>query len=206
MYEDDPDAPPSEEEKRAAAALKNALEREDDAGPPRSAEGKWLSAHLRLPTAEDSLGDVRAWRLARGARESMQARRAAAEQQGEGFSRLGRSLTSTGGLLAAAAMLLIVSWLIVGQGQRAQTVANNASGREGSAKVRTLQSSATSLRAAQTMIYRSSLKRAESPTKRLDLMIETRLAELRNPHTGDEGRGPVRNFSTSSLSIVGAYR
>lgn len=202
MYEDDPDAPPSEEEKRAAAALRSALEREGEAGPPRSVEGKWLAAHLRLPTAEDSLGDVRAWRLARGARESMQARRAAAEQQGEGFSRLGRSLTSTGGLLAAAAMLLIVSWLIVGQGQRASTVANNA-GRDGSSKLRTLQASATSLRAAQTLIYKSSLKRAESPTKRLDLMIETRLAELRNPHTSDEARGPGRSFSTSSLSIVG---
>lgn len=206
MYEDDPDAPPSEEEKRAAAALKSALEREDDAGPPRSVEGKWLAAHLRLPTAEDSLGDVRAWRLARGARESLQARRAAVEQQGEGFSRLGRSLTSTGGLLAAAAMLLIVSWLIVGQGQRASTVAHSGAGRDGNPKVRALQPSATSLRAAQTLIYKSSLKRAESPTKRLDLMIETRLAELRNPHASDDGRGGARSFSAAGLSLAFGLR
>jgi hypothetical protein len=197
MYEDDPDAPPSEEEKRAAAALRNALERDEETGAPRTSEGKWLAAHLRLPSSEDALGDVRAWRLARGARESMMARRAAAEQQSDGFSRLGRSLTSTGGLLAAAAMLLIVSWLIVGQGQRAATVAGGAGGQ----KVRALQASATSMRAAQTIIYQKSFKRAESPAKRLDLMIEMRLAELRNPPASET---PARSFSAAALSLLHA--
>lgn len=203
MYEDDPDAPPSEEEKRAAAALRKALEPGEAGEAPKSAEGKWLAAHLRLPTAEDALGDVRAWRLSRGARESLQSRRGAAQKAPSSFSRLSRSLTSTGGLLAAAAMLLVVSWLIVGQGQRG-TSSLSRGVADGGRGARLLRNSVASARAAQSLVFYRSIKREESPSQRLDLMIQTRLAELRNPHSSEIDRPPLRSISASALSLVGA--
>src|SRR5262249_31986331 len=74
LPKDDPDAPPTEEERRAAAALRDALDspsRGLGAGNGKEPDLKWLSAHLRVPTADDSLGELRARGLARAAREAV---------------------------------------------------------------------------------------------------------------------------------------
>lgn len=196
------DAPPTEEELRAAAALRRALgDGGGDEPPPATAERRWLSAHLRLPTPEDSLGEVRAWRLARAARESVSAKRMRAAQRSGGWSRLGRSLTSTGGLLAAAALLLVVSWLIVGQGPgqgELRRAGNGAGGAaEGtaapSAGLRASRSASPSGRAIQALMWRGSFNLKETPAQRLELMIQARLAELRGAGSDSErglgGRG-----------------
>jgi hypothetical protein len=169
---DDPDAPPSDEERRAAALLREALSATEEGprapgapasgarGPERPEEARWLAAHLRLPTADDSLGEVRARGLARAAREAVTQRRAQARESG--WRQLGRSLTGTGGLLAAAAALLVVSWALLDQGLRMQRGLARAVPRTTTA-----------------LLLRASLSRNESPTQRLDLMMQERLQQLR---------------------------
>lgn len=174
---DDPDAPPTEEERRLAAALREALSATEEAVPegsgpkssgavPRishkSEEGRWLAAHLRLPSERDSLGEVRARGLARAAREALLSRRAQAARRGRSWRQLGRTLGGTGALLAAAAVLLIVSWGLLDQGARLQ---------RGFARPMP--------RATTALLLRSSLQRNESPTQRLDLMLQERLQQLR---------------------------
>ena len=172
LPKDDPDAPPTEEERRAAAVLRTALAATEDAPQPgsgpvprpgeRSEEARWLAAHLRLPLADDSLGEVRARGLARAAREVVMSRRAQGKRRDGGWRQLGRSLTGTGGLLAAAAALLIVSWGLLDQGLRLQRGLVRAAPRVTTA-----------------LMLRSSLQRNESPTQRLDLMMQERLLQLR---------------------------
>ncbi len=192
------DAPPTAEEKRGALALREALEPQEGRPAPRGAESRWLAAHLRVPSAEDSLGDVRAWRLARAARESVQARRGLSAQHSARWAkvfRVGRAFTSTAGLLAATALLLVVSWLVVGQGQgQGQGDLGNsrralfAEGARGG--LQSLRVGASSGRATQALIFRDSLNNSrESPAQRLDLMIQTRLAELRSVPPADSERG-----------------
>lgn len=200
-----PEAPATDFEKRAAAALREALTPPEGTTTPRSAEGRFLAAHLRLPTAEDSLGEVRAWRMARAARETVQNRRKSAAQRSGSFTRVTRSLTSTGGLLAAAALLLIVSWLIVGQSQpsyhqegpvqgRGQGPAAVGARRPGEGRGADARLGASSERAAEhaahSLMFRRSLKAEESPSRRLELMIEARLAELRSRRAVESERGP----------------
>ena len=174
LPKDDPDAPPTEEERRAAAALREALAATEEpplaqpgSGPAkrlgeRSEEARWLAAHLRLPSADDSLGELRARGLARAAREAVVSRRLPVKKRDGGWRQLGRSLTGTGGLLAAAAVLLIVSWGLLDQGLRLQRGLYRAAPRVTTA-----------------LLLRSSLDRNESPTRRLDLMMQERLQQLR---------------------------
>ena len=174
---EDPDAPPTEEERRLAAALREALSATEEpasegpGGPKQSAaqrlghkseEGRWLAAHLRLPTAHDALGEVRARGLARAAREALLIRRAAAARRDRGWRQLGRTLGGTGALLAAATVLLFVSWGLFDQGVRLQR-----------GLVRPMP------RATTALLLRGSLQRNESPTERLDLMMQERLQQLR---------------------------
>lgn len=175
---DDPDAPPTEEERRLAAALREALSATEEASPeaaggpkssgaaPRlihkSEEGRWLAAHLRLPSERDSLGEVRARGLARAAREALLSRRAQAAQRDRSWRQLGRTLGGTGALLAAAAALLIVSWGLLDQGARLQRGFAHPVPRTTTA-----------------LLLRTSLQRNESPTQRLDLMLQERLQQLR---------------------------
>lgn len=175
---DDPDAPPTEEERRLAAALREALSATEEALPEgpagskssgaaqrlthKSEEGRWLAAHLRLPSEHDSLGEVRARGLARAAREALLSRRAQAAKRDRSWRQLGRTLGGTGALLAAAAALLIVSWGLLDQGARLQ---------RGFAR--------PVPRATTALLLRSSLQRNESPTQRLDLMLQERLQQLR---------------------------
>jgi hypothetical protein len=173
----DPDAEPTEDELRAAAALREALsETELAAGPggrrePVSdPEARWLAAHLRVPTADDSLGEVRARGLSRAARELLTARRAVAARRGGSLRQLGRSLSGTGGLLAAAALLLVVSWALLEQGSR-------------------LRQRTMSPTVASALVYRRSLHRAESPSQRLELMLQERLLARR-------GGGGARSSAT----------
>lgn len=187
LPKDDPDGPPTEEERRLAAALREALAATEEpalegpGGPKtsgaaqrlthKSEEGRWLAAHLRLPTAHDSLGEVRARGLARAAREAVLSRRAQAARRDRGWRQLGRTLGGTGALLAAAAALLIVSWGLFDQGVRLQ---------RGFARPMP--------RATTALLLRSSLQRNESPTERLDLMMQERLQQLR--------AAPLRTGST----------
>lgn len=216
------DAPPTEDELRAAAALRRALGDGGDepsptasagagtAGPaPVTAERRWLAAHLRVPTAEDSLGEVRAWRLARAARESVAAKRLRAAQRSGGWSRLGRSLTSTGGLLAAAALLLIVSWLIVGQnpaqnpGQGTAELRRPANGStENSAPtLRAGRAANPPGRAVQGLMWRDSFNLKESPAQRLELMIQARMAELRGAAADGERGVSGRSLAAGAVSM-----
>lgn len=165
---DDPDAPPTEEERRLAASLREALSATEEAtsgaaSPAhKSEEGRWLAAHLRLPTEKDGLGEVRARGLARAAREALLGRRAQAARRDRGWRQLGRTLSGTGALVAAAAVLLIVSWGLLDQGVRLQ---------RGFAR--------PVPRVTTALLLRSSLQRDESPTQRLDLMLQERLLQLR---------------------------
>lgn len=167
----DPDAEPTEDELRAAAALREALSATEQPASPggrrepvSDGEARWLAAHLRVPTADDSLGEVRARRLARAARESVSARRAVAARRGGSLRQLGRSLSGTGGLLAAATLLLIVSWVLLDQGSR-------------------LRQRTMSPTVASALVYRRSLHRAESPSLRIDLMLQERLLSRRSGGT-----------------------
>lgn len=189
LPKDDPDAPPSEEERRGAAALREALAATEapasypkGSGPAprlgeRSEEARWLAAHLRLPSGDDSLGEVRARGIARAAREAVLGRRAQVKRRPGGWRQLGRALSGTGGLLAAAAVLLIVSWGLLDQGLRL---------RQG-----LLQPMP---RATTALLLRGSLQRNESPTQRLDLMMQERLQQLRT--------APLRRGGTVLASRV----
>ena len=163
----DPEAEPTEEELRTAGALRRALSATELAAGPGGRrepvldpEARWLAAHLRVPTADDSLGEVRARGLARSAREVVTARRALAARRGGSLRQLGRSLSGTGGLLAAAALLLVVSWALLEQGSR-------------------LRQRTMSPTVASALVYRRSLQRAESPSQRLELMLQERLLARR---------------------------
>ncbi|MCS6914823.1 MAG: hypothetical protein RMK29_02060 [Myxococcales bacterium] len=172
---DEPEAPPNEEELRAAAALRDELER---SGPP-SAEVAWLRAHLRLPTWDDSLGEVRARGLARAAREQVQARRAAAALLAARlppWRQVRRALIGTGGLVASATLLFLVSSAMLDQMRR--------------------PAGTTPHRAAQAELLRTSLRLRESPSRRLDLMLEDRLQLLRQ--SGYQGLGRTRALSSLS--------
>jgi hypothetical protein len=189
LPKDDPDAPPSEEERRGAAALREALSATEEpasypkgSGPAprlreRSEEARWLAAHLRLPSSNDSLGEVRARGISRAAREAVLSRRAGVKRRDSGWRQLGRALSGTGGLLAAAAVLLVVSWGLLDQGLRL---------RQG--LLRPMP------RATTALLLRGSLQRNESPTQRLDLMMQERLQQLR--------AAPVRSGGTVLASRV----
>lgn len=193
--------PITEEEVRAAAALRDALEPRDGASAPLSTEGRFLAAHLRLPTALDSLGEVRAWRLARAARESIQASRRRFVARSGGWVRLGRigrSLYGTAGLWATAALLLFFCWFIVGQGQGqgqgGPSWGRRDTGYGGGGTIdkdgtRLLRPAALSSRAALALGFRLSFQRQESPSARLDLMMMSRLCELRSGSPGGGGFG-----------------
>jgi len=166
---DDPDAPPSADEQRAARALREALresEESQDSGtlrPPsrRDPEARWLAAHLRFPTELESLGELRGRGLARAAREAVMTKRSQAEQRSSTIRQLGRSISGTGGLLLAAALLLIFSWALLNHGS-------------------TLRQAQTGSGLTQTAwLLRESLRRSESPTARLDLMLQERLQQRR---------------------------
>lgn len=163
----EPDAEPTEDELRAAAALRESLAATELAPGPggrrepvSDPEARWLAAHLRIPSADDSLGEVRARGLSRAARELLTARRAMAARRGGSLRQLGRSLSGTGGLLAAAALLLVVSWALLEQGSR-------------------LRQRTMSPTVASALLYRRSLHRAESPSQRLELMLQERLLARR---------------------------
>jgi hypothetical protein len=147
-----PEGPPSEEELRGAQALREALEQ---SGP----EAGWLSAHLRVPTWDDSLGDLRARALARSAREVAQARRAAqaARPALPSWQKVRRAVIVTGGLTAAAALLLVLSSVLLEHG------------RPGPAAPPPLSAA----------LLRASFQPKESPSRRLDLLIEERLQAVR---------------------------
>jgi len=130
----------------------------------------------------------------------VQSRRELLAQRRKGWARvavLGRAITSTGGLLAAAALLLGISWLLLGQGQGGLGGGRRAAGADKAASgPPSMRIPAASLRSAQAFVFRDSLLRQESPTQRLDLMIEARLLELRGTGTGEgehgvAGRGPA---------------
>lgn len=203
--------PITEEEERAAAALRDALEPRDGESAPHSTEGRFLAAHLRLPTALDSLGEVRAWRLARAARESIQAsRRRFVERSGSWarLGRIGRSLYGTAGLLATAALLLFFSWFIVGQGQGqgGPSLVRRDTGHGGGETIdkdgtRLLRPAALSSRAALALGFRLSFQRQESPSARLDLMMMSRLCELRS---GSPGGGGVGGHSLAAGAVSAA--
>ncbi len=199
LPKEDPDAPPTEEERRGAAALREALLSTEEptsypkgSGPtPRlrekSEEARWLAAHLRLPSVNDSLGEVRARGLARAAREALLSRRAQAKPRDGGWRQLGRALSGTGGLLAAAAVLLIVSWGLLDQGLRL---------RQG-----LLQPMP---RATTALLLRGSLQRNESPTQRLDLMMQERLQQLRAAPLRSGGAVLASRVYPSSLMLAAA--
>ena len=168
---EDPDAPPSEEELRAAAALQRELEGEG----PRSPEVAWLRAHLRTAKWEDSLGEVRARGLARAAREQVATRRAAQSSLLPAglppWRQLRRALIGTGGLVASTALLLVFSSVILDQAGRPAVAEQH--------------------RAQQAQLLRASLQLKESPTQRLDLLIEDRLQAVRQAgYRGRPRRGP----------------
>ena len=168
----DPEAPPRSDELRAARALRDSL-RETEESPDsddgsalrasnrRDPEARWLAAHLRFPTELESLGELRGRGLARAAREVVMAKRSQAEQRSSTLRRLGRSITGTGGLLLAAAVLLVFSWALLDQGSK-------------------LRQSPLGGELSQTAwLLRQSLHRRESPTERLDLLLKERLHHRR---------------------------
>lgn len=196
---DDPDAPPTPEELRAAAALREALAATEAPRPatpgaalgqrPRAAseEARWLAAHLRLPSADDSLGEVRARGLARAAREALLGRRAQVKRRDGGWRQLGRALSGTGGLLAAAAVLLIVSWGLFDQGLRLQKDLLQPMPR-----------------ATTALLLRGSLQRNESPAQRLELMMQERLQQLRAAPLRRGGAVLASRVYPSSLMLAAA--
>ncbi len=139
----------------------------------QSNEARFLIAHLRYPKAEDSLGEVKARRLARMAQEAVHLRRIRHTQRASSWSRLGRSLSSTAGLLGAAGLLLLVSWLILDQGDPRKP------SRKDSSSLRVSRVSPPSARVTSTLLLRQSLAKREDPAARLDLMIQRRMNELR---------------------------
>jgi len=157
------------------------------ATPPQSSEARWLAAHLRYPKPEDSIGEVKARRLARMARESVQGRQLRSSQRASSWARLGRSLSSTAGLLGAAGLLLLISWLLLdgGETRKGARVESGASG------VRQHRMSPPPARVATALLLRHSLRKGEDPAQRLDLMIQRRLSELRGamPEPVAGGRG-----------------
>lgn len=199
LPKDDPDAPPTEEERRGAAALREALLATEEpasypkgSGPaPRlrekSDEARWLAAHLRLPSADDSLGEVRARGLARAAREALLGRRAQVKRRDGGWRQLGRALSGTGGLLAAAAVLLIVSWGLFDQGLRLRQDLLQPMPR-----------------ATTALLLRGSLQRNESPAQRLELMMQERLQQLRAAPLRRGGAVLASRVYPSSLMLAAA--
>ena len=139
----------------------------------QSNEARFLIAHLRYPKAEDSLGEVKARRLARMAQEAVHLRRIRHTQRASSWARLGRSLSSTAGLLGAAGLLLLVSWLILDQGDPRRP------SRKDGGSLRVSRVSPPSARVTSTLLLRQSLAKREDPAARLDLMIQRRMNELR---------------------------
>ncbi len=166
---EDPDSPPRSDELRAAKTLREALHATEEASDhdplrpqgKRTPEARWLAAHLRFPTEMESLGELRARGLARAAKEQVLAKRSQAEQRISTLRQLGRSITGTGGLLLAAALLLLFSWAILDQGSQ-------------------LRSSHMASSQGQTAwLLRMSLRKGESPTERLDMLLQERLHQRR---------------------------
>lgn len=157
------------------------------APPPQSSESRWLAAHLRHPKTEDSLGEVKARRLARMARESVQQRQQRSSQRASSWARLGRSLSSTAGLLGVAGLLLLISWLLLDQGDPRKS----ARVEGGASTVRLPRMLPPPARVATALLLRHSLDKKEDPAQRLDLMIQRRLSELRGavPEPVAGGRG-----------------
>lgn len=164
---DDLDRPPSAEELAAAAGLRDELAA-DGAG------AGWLRAHLRAATEEDVLGDVRSRGIARAAREALQQRRAllgSASGRAGGRARPGhppavRLLREVGPLfLSVGAGLLLLTggavWLESFMSGRAPGRAEPEIAAPGP---------------GTQLLLRASLKRGESATARLDIMIEERRA------------------------------
>lgn len=167
---EDPDAPPRSDELRAARSLRDALRATEEASDhdplrpqgKRTPEARWLAAHLRFPTEMESLGELRARGLARAAKEQVTAKRSQAQQRSSTLRQLGRSVTGTGGLLLAAAMLLLFSWAILDQGSQ-------------------LRSKQTTGALGQTAwLLRDSLRKGETPTARLDMLLQERLHQRRS--------------------------
>jgi len=178
MLDDDPDAPATEEEKRAAARLREAVGdgetgREEPLRlrpSPRSVEARWLAAHLRYPSSDDSLGEVRARGLARAAREQVALRRGAVPPKTlpVRWRRASRLLTGSAGLLVAAVAFLAISWVVMEHGS--PTVPGTA---------RVLVDAQSSARTSTELLMHASIERKESPSRRLDLLIQARLAARR---------------------------
>lgn len=176
-------SPSSQSPGRAALRNADALTPPPSSNSPQplaqSSEARWLTAHLRYPKPEDSLGEVKARRLARMAQEAVHLRRVRNTQRASSWARLGRSLSSTAGLLGAAGLLLLVSWLILDQGDPRKH------GRSDGTVVRLSRVSPPSARVTAALLWRQSLelgkrgKKDEGPVTRLDLMIQRRLNELR---------------------------
>lgn len=180
----DPDAPPTEEELRGAAGLRDGLAALDAPGPgpgpaagpgrtPLGADARWLVAHLRVPRADDSLGELRARGLSRAAREAVQTRRVQAPRRASGSARgtlrqLGRALGGTGGLFGAAALLLVVSWVLLDHSARMRERQPGAVAAEGGRSA-----------AATALLLGTSLRNKESPSRRLELMLMDRLQARR---------------------------
>lgn len=172
---------------REAQAEGEAAEEASPASGPQSSEARWLAAQLRYPKPEDSLGEVKARRLARMAREAVQQRQLRSSQRASSWARLGRSLSSTAGLLGAAGLLLLISWLILDQGDPRKQARVDS----GASPVRLPRMSPPSARVATALLLRHSLAKKEEPAQRLDLMIQRRLSELRGamPEPVAGGRG-----------------
>src|SRR5258708_5778161 len=86
----EPEAPPTQEEVQAAQELRQQL-----SGEREGADRGWLLAHLRVPSGDDLLGDLRARGLVRSARDtvlSRQAAEAARKASVQPWRRLWRSL------------------------------------------------------------------------------------------------------------------
>jgi hypothetical protein len=208
-FDDDPlGGPSTDDERRAASALRAALEPTAGEPPGRSTQARWLAAHLRLPAAEEPLGEVRAWRLARAARSEVVSRKLRAAQRSSGWSRLGRALTSTIGLLAAATALLICSWVLLGRSASPGGVGGSSryidDDRDG---LRQRWRGGDSLPATQALLFRRSFLQKESPAQRIELMIEARLAELRSEPPAPErlsgSRGLAPTAANSALAPTG---
>ncbi|HMU40393.1 MAG TPA: hypothetical protein PKE31_15395 [Pseudomonadota bacterium] len=162
-FEDDPDAPARSDDVRAALSLREAIQETEDAlakerpAAFRAQEARWLAAHLRFPTELDSIGEVRARGLARAAREAVQTRRSQAEMRAFSVRRFRRFASGTGGLIAGAVAVLVFVWFVVGKGNDS------------------LPSPSRPAPMQTAWLVRDSIKRKESPSVRLDLLIQARL-------------------------------
>jgi hypothetical protein len=107
------------------------------------------------------------------AQEAVQLRRVRSTQRASSWARVGRSLSSTAGLLGAASLLLLVSWLILDQGDPRKQARLDAG------SVRISRVTPPSARVTSALLLRQSLAKKEEPAARLDLMIQRRLNELR---------------------------